>query len=197
MSDAYAGLRIAQGGHVGGNVVEGDPLTFAPSVWSYVIERFGIGSVLDLGCGIGNAADWFARKGLRTIAVDGFKENTDRALYPAVRIDLTQGSVECRVDLVHCQEVVEHIDEKFLDNVLKSLACGKFILMTHALPHPQGLAQGHHHVNEKPPEYWYGHLARVNCHVMPEDTRRIRQLALRDGAKYLAETGLVLANRNR
>ena len=121
------------------------------------------------------------------------QDNVERAVHPAVRIDLTQQAVECRVDLVHCQELVEHIDEKFLDNLLRSLACGKFIVMTHALP-GQG---GYHHVNEKPTQYWLEHLARVNCHALAEDTNRVRKLAAQDGAKYLAATGLVLANRGR
>ena len=30
--------------------------------------------------------------------------------------DLTKGPVVARVDLVHCQEVVEHIEERYLDN---------------------------------------------------------------------------------
>jgi hypothetical protein len=34
--------------------------------------------------------------------------------------------VETRVDLVHCHELVEHIEETFLDNVLASPMCGKY-----------------------------------------------------------------------
>lgn len=197
MADTYAGMRLAQGGHVGGNIIEGDPLTFAPSVWTYMIERFSVRSVLDLGCGAAFSSRWFASKGLDVLAVDGFRDNIERSVFPAVQIDLTKMAVATRVDLVHCQEVVEHVEEAFIDNVLASLACGRVVLMTHALPHPQGLAQGHHHVNEKPPEYWFAAMARVNCHVLPEDTNRVRRLAVAEGAKYLAETGLVLANRNR
>jgi len=61
--------------YLGGNIKEGDPYTFCPRVWTYVIERFCIRSVLDLGSGIGNAADWFFKKGLRTVAVDGLQSN--------------------------------------------------------------------------------------------------------------------------
>ena len=94
---------------------------------------------------------------------------------------------------MHCQEVVEHIEEAFLENLLQSLACGKFILMTHALP-GQG---GYHHVNEKPTEYWVEHLRRYNCHVLAEDTARVRKLAEAENARFLAQTGLVLVNRSR
>jgi hypothetical protein len=56
---------------------------------------------------------------------------------------------------------------------------------------------GHHHVNEKPTDYWLKHLARFNVHLLQTDTARVRQLAAQNGAKYLAETGLVLVNRSR
>lgn len=35
--------------HLGGNIAEGDPFTFAPKVWDYLIKRFAVRSVLDLG----------------------------------------------------------------------------------------------------------------------------------------------------
>jgi hypothetical protein len=61
---SYSGttfVRSKDEPHLGGNVREGDPYTFCPQVWSYVIERFAIRSVLDLGSGIGYAADFFHR----------------------------------------------------------------------------------------------------------------------------------------
>jgi len=190
----YEGLRwITEHPHLGGNSVEGDPYAFAPSVWDYLIKRFAIRSVLDLGGGMAFAADYFHRAGLQVIAVDGLKEKCERSIYPTFQHDLTISSVFCKVDLVHCQELVEHIEEAYLENLLKSLACGKYIVMTNALP-GQG---GHHHVNEQPTEYWIEHLKRYSCEVLAEDTTRIRRLAQNDGAIYLAQTGLVLANSLR
>ena len=195
-TDNYEGLREStdnENPHLGGNIVEGDPYTFAPSVWDYLIKRFAIRSVLDLGAGMAFSSDYFHRSGLRVIAVDGLKENCERSIHPSIQLDLTTSSVFCKVDLVHCHEVVEHIDEVHLENLLRSLACGKYIVMTNALP-GQG---GRHHVNEQPTEYWIEHLKRYSCEVLAEDTTRIRQLAQNDGATYLAQTGLVLANRSR
>ena len=179
--------------HLGGNIAEGDPFTFAPLVWNYLIHRFAIKSVLDLGSGLGYSSQYFFRSGLQVIATDGLKENCAKSIYPSFYCDITKSSLFCRVDLVHCQEVVEHIEEAFLENLLQSLACGKFILMTHALP-GQG---GYHHVNEKPTEYWVEHLRRYNCHVLAEDTARVRKLAEAENARFLAQTGLVLVNRSR
>lgn len=176
--------------HLGGNVIEGDPFTYSPSVWDYLIRRFSIDSVLDLGSGMGYSSSYFHKAGLKVLAVDGMLENCMNAIYPTVQVDLTKSKVSARVGLVHCQEVVEHIEEKYLDNLLSSLTCGRFIVMTNALP-GQG---GYHHVNEQPTEYWIENLRKYNCEVLVEDSNRIRQLARIDNAKYLAATGLVLVN---
>lgn len=190
----YSGLtemRDQDSPHLGGNIREGNPFTYAPSVWDYVVKRFAVRSVLDIGCGLGHASHYFHTMGLQVIAVDGLRENVRQSIYPSVMVDLSKSGVYCNVDLVHCQEVVEHVDEKHLENVLSSLACGKIILMTSATP-GQG---GHHHVNEQPLQYWVDHLKRYRCEVLPEDTRRVRRLAQTDGALYLAQTGLLFANR--
>jgi SAM-dependent methyltransferase len=150
---SYQGTRVvvsASEPHLGGNIAEGDPFTFSPTVGDYLISRFAVNSVLDLGSGSGYAADYFFRRGLKVVAVDGLAENCRKAKFPTMCCDLTKTSVLCRVDLVHCQEVAEHIESAFVDNFLESLTCGKFIVMTHAVP-GQG---GHHHVNEQPASYW-------------------------------------------
>ena len=130
---SYAGLQGVYSpteGHLGGNVREGDPFTFSPKVWQYVVDRFAIQTILDLGSGLGYSAQYFHNLGKKVIAVDGLKENIEQAIFPTIRFDLANGPVHCSVDLTHCQEVVEHIDAKYLDNLLQSMACGKFILIS-------------------------------------------------------------------
>lgn len=179
--------------HLGGNALEGDIATYCPGIWDYVISRFSINSVLDLGCGLGYSSSYFHKSGCKVIAVDGLQYNVENSVFPSLKIDLTASPVKCKVDLVHCHEVVEHIEEKYLDNLLDSLCCGKFILMTNALP-GQG---GYHHVNEQPTEYWIDHLQNRGCEVLIADSNKIRNLASSDGAVFMARTGLLLINRNR
>ena len=190
----YTGLTAVtqpQTPHLGGNISEGDPFTHAPRVWDYLIRRFALRSVLDLGSGLGHSADYFHQAGLRVLAVDGLPDNCLQARHPTLQVDLTQARVTTRVDLVHCQEVVEHIEEQHLDHLLSSLTCGRIIVMTHALP-GQG---GHHHVNEQPTDYWIHHMSRYHCQLLHEDTHRVRQLAGQEGATYLAQSGLVFSNK--
>src|SRR5712692_1389066 len=121
MTDTYDGLELAQSAkdpHLGGSIKGGDPFTYCPAVWDYVIGRFGIESVLDLGSGAGNAAQYFFNKGLKVVAVEGLEDSVVSSIFPAVKLDLTAGPVVTRVDLVHCQEVVEHVEEKYLEHVL-------------------------------------------------------------------------------
>jgi len=76
--------------HLGGNVNVGDPFTYSPRVWDYLLSRFCIKSVLDLGCGIGNASHYFSDKGANVLAVDGLPENIEKSVFPAVCLDLTR-----------------------------------------------------------------------------------------------------------
>lgn len=193
---SYAGLEVTKDNaapHLGGSIKVGDPFTWCPSVWDYLISRFGIETAMDLGSGSGNTALYLYKKGIRIIAVEGYGPSVETSLYPAIRHDLTQAPVVTRVDLVHCQEVVEHIEEAYLENLLSSMLNGKIICMTHALP-GQG---GHHHVNLQPQTYWVSHLERRGALLLEEDTRRVRELAKRDEARYMAASGLVFANTRR
>jgi SAM-dependent methyltransferase len=179
--------------HLGGNILQGDAWTHCPNVWNYVIDRFAVKSVLDLGCGLGYSSLYFKRKGLDVLAVDGMLDNVKNSIYPSLLCDLTKGPVITKVDLVHCHEVVEHIEEQYLDNLLTSLSCGKFILMTNALP-GQG---GYHHVNEQPTEYWIEHLKKYGYDFLEEDSMRVRRIAEHnDGAVWMSKTGSIFSNRN-
>lgn len=192
----YEGLTSAyvdDNSHLGGNIRGGDPFTWCPRVWDYVIDRFGIKSVIDFGSGSGNAALYFHRRGMQVCAVDGLEENVERAIFPTVRHDITTGPFVGKFDLIHCQEVVEHIDAIHLPHLLEMFSRAKFVLMTHAVPGQRGF----HHVNCQPPEYWVGHMAAISMSLFEEDTSRIRALAKAEGAKYMSDTGMVFANNNR
>jgi len=192
----YQGLKnlISQTApHLGGNLDSGDPFTFSPGCWSYLLERFCVRSVLDLGSGLGEASYYFYSKGVAVIAVDGLVDNVENATYPTLCIDLTRDYVNTKVDLVHCQEVVEHIKEEYVGNIIKSFQSGKFVCMTHAFP-GQG---GHHHVNEQPSEYWIELMSRNGFILLQEDTSRIRKIAQQDKALYLSMSGMIFRNQRR
>ena len=190
MPDDYDFVTDETLAHLGGNISYGDLGTFCPGVWDHLIDRFAVSSVLDIGSGIGFSSEYFFRKGVRVVAVDGLPTNCVNAKYPTVLHDLTKGPFVTSVDMVHCQEVVEHIEERYLDNLLASMACGRVVVMTHALP-GQG---GYHHVNLQPPEYWIHHMARYGMKLLAHDTDTVRRLANERGGYFMAQSGLVFAN---
>lgn len=175
--------------HVGGNVWQGDPLTFAPTVWRYMIDRFCARTVLDVGSGRGHAARWFHGAGCAVVAMDASHVNVQRALYPTVHHDLCYGQLTCPVDLVHCQEVAEHIPEQYVDNLIGTLANGQTVLMSHAEPGQTG----YHHVNLQPSDYWIAKLEARGFLFLDIDTARAREYAKRDGADHLARSALVFS----
>lgn len=185
----YDFVTNAQMPHVGGNIWQGDPATHAPRVWAYMVERFGARSVLDLGSGRGHAAAWFHRRGLQVVAVDGDPGNARAALHPTVIHDISTGPLRCPVDLVHCQEVVEHISEAHLPHLMDTLTSGEVVVMSHAMPDQPG----YHHVNCQPSEYWIAQFAARRFNHLTIDTDRIRRLAAQEEAFHLARSGLVFA----
>jgi hypothetical protein len=177
--------------HLGGNFSDGDPATWCPSAWKYIIDKFGIKSVLDVGGGRGWAAKWFTEQGLETTSIEGLEDNVVNAVYPSILHDLTTGPFNKSVDFVNCIEVVEHIEEKFLDNLLTTLCQGKYLLMTHAVPGQKGW----HHVNCQPSDYWINHLKNRNYFLLEEDTRTIQSLARQDGGKHIFRNGMLFEKR--
>lgn len=166
---------------------EGDPFTFAPKVWRYLVERFAVDTVLDLGSGLGHSALYFHKLGAKVVAVDGLKENAESAAFPTVLHDLTIAPFYCKVDLLYCVEVVEHIDELFLPNLLQTFSGAKVVAMTHA----DVGQQGHHHVNCRDESYWVNQMNGAGFKLLPEDTYKVRALGNEDLAHHIARSGLV------
>jgi len=175
--------------HLGGNYAENNHNTFCPESWDYIIKKYNIKSVMDVGSGYGHAAKWFADQGLESIAIDGLDINCQNAVHPTLEVDLTLKSHTADVDMVNCIEVVEHVDEKYLGNLLDTLCCGKYIFMTHGLPKQRG----HHHVNNQLPEYWINHFAARGFEQVPEDSQKIRDLS--GTGKHIRESGMFFVKK--
>lgn len=153
-----------------------------PDVWDRIITKFGIRSVLDVGCGGGYALEWFAKHGVRAVGVEGFQEAIERSPVPhlIVRHDYTKGpyAPRRRFDLCWCAEFVEHVEQRFIANFVASFRCCRFVAMTHAVP-GQG---GFHHVNEQPPAYWEDIMTKHGFELDRKETTRLRKF--RPGVPY-------------
>ena len=179
---------------LGGNVIGGDPQTYHPALWSYLVERFAVRTMLDVGCGEGHCVRFCSTLGVRAYGIDGLRRNVEHAVARVGWHDLRAGVFAMPVDLVHCCEVVEHIDEEYLANVLGTLANGRVIAMTHAVPGQTG----HHHVNCQPSSYWIDALETLGYRFLPEETEEGKRRILASGTwTYFVQSGLILERRRR
>lgn len=158
-------------------MVGGDPRCWFPDLWAWLCVRFDVRTVLDVGCGEGHAVEWFGRHVRFAAGLDGLWWNVDRARKRGVTIlehDITRHPFVSltRYDLVWCCEVVEHIHPDHLDNLLTTLANGRVIAMTHALPGQDG----HHHVNCQDSDYWIRHIEARGYRTLVDETNYGRSL---------------------
>ena len=95
------------------------------------------------------------------------------------------------VDLVWSCEVAEHILPDKVDHYLDTLANGRVVAMTHAVP-GQG---GHHHVNCQPREYWIEKL-NARGYVLSMDNDNIIDISKKEFAwNYFSRTGLLFVRK--
>ena len=177
---------------LGGNIRQGDIHSSSTTLWRYLVDRFGVRSVLDVGCGEGHAVLFFHRMGLVAHGIEGLIHNVRRAVTPIAQHDLLSGPYTMPVDLVWSCEVAEHIEEEKIDFYLDTLANGRVVAMTHAVPGQEG----HHHVNCQTAEYWVQRMQSRGYIISVEDTNLCRNIAAKDHTwTYFSKTGLVFLRR--
>ena len=180
--------------HLGGNYGGGDPGTFFPALWHWLIEKYNIKTVLDVGCGEGYSTRWFLEHDVKVIGIDGLDQNIQKChslgLKDCFVCDLTKSDFTTKpmVDLVWCCEVVEHIEEKFLPNLIKTLQNGKYVAMTHAMPGQDGW----HHVNCKGPLYWIDAMEEAGFKLLSRDTKLAREITAKNS--WFDKSGMIFEN---
>lgn len=173
--------------HLGGNVNGGDAMSWTPTLWAALVKQFEVKSVLDVGCGQGHAVQWFRDHIGSAEGIDGLPRNVAEAVTPIYQHDLRDGAYAVPSDLVWSCEVAEHVEPRFVDNYLDTLASGRVVAMTHAMPDQAG----YHHVNCQPSDYWIERMvARGYVHDWPA-TVAWRHIAANDGHVYFTRSGLV------
>lgn len=166
--------------HLGGYVKGGDPATYYPELWKWLIENKRIIRMLDLGCGEGHAMNYFNSLllpvGGDCFGIDGMPQpQLDRRLF--FQWDYASplmGQPVMSVDFIWCCEFLEHIEERFLWKVAKTIGgCEGYVALTHAGPGQLG----HHHVNCRDAEYWRGFMAGLGFELDVALTTQARLLA--------------------
>lgn len=162
--------------HLGGAIHDGDGNTIMPDVWGYLLVRYEIKSVLDIGCGTGHTLKWFSGFLCNVTGIEGDPECVAKAVIPKERMilfDFTKGAPGINVphDLAWSAEFLEHLEEKYLENVMPSFRLCRYAVITHAEP-GQG---GFHHVNCRTTKYWIDQFGKHGFRYVDDETQRLRR----------------------
>lgn len=186
--------------HLGGTSTHGDPDSWFPELWDWLIAKFDIMDVLDVGCGVGFTQKYFDDVGLLTWGIDCELMKEHHLLLKedicALHVhDFTKGPTLSlnRFDLVWCCEVAEHIEEHYQQNLVDTIVknCCKVVAFCAAPPK----AGGHHHVNCKHWSEWVKVFEENGLTYQPKLTQHAIGLCTesnrRSANNYFRRSGLV------
>lgn len=161
--------------HLGGAYACGDSNTFMPDVWGYLMLRYRIESVLDVGCGYGHSMKWFSDMRLAVTGVEGWRDALDGHLLPGMTIahDYTLGPAplaNATFDMGWSAEFLEHVDEQFIPHYMQDFKRCRLIVVTHAEPGQNG----HHHVTLHDDKWWVDMFARHGFQFDPCESALLR-----------------------
>jgi len=153
------------GGHFGNTNVD------APTL-RYLVARYGIRSMVDVGCGPGGMRGVAQALGVSWVGIDGDPFMGNGAPGEIVLVhDYTTGPFRVAPrDLIWCTEFVEHVEAQYQDHYLATFDAGHVLFLTAA---PPGFP-GWHHVNCQPEIYWIDLLGQHGWVVDTEATQWVR-----------------------
>lgn len=171
-------MKSLERDHLGGcilNDVVGDINTWCPCLWDGLIDLTNAKSMVDVGCGVGYSLQYFSSKGLSVVGIDGLEDVlhhspiSDRIIIHDYTKDAYM--LDRDVDLAWSCEFVEHVEERFVENFMKTFDKCAYVGMTHALPGQVG----YHHVNCQPKEYWINLFAQRGFAYKEVETNTLKE----------------------
>ncbi len=125
--------------YLGGAEPAGDPNTTMIDVWGYLLVKYEVKSVIDIGCGFGHCLKWFAENGLcRITGVEGWGEAVQNTVVPqfVCQHDFCAGPppIGEAFDLAWSSEFLEHVEEQYLPNVMHAFRLARYACITHGEP---------------------------------------------------------------
>lgn len=123
----------------------------------HVLKVFPVKTVIDIGCGTGFWAQWFAFHGCTATGVDlGVPEEARAPKFEYIDHDLVNGYPCSGYDLAVCLEVAEHLPPSSAPLLVEGLAQAPTVLFSAATPGQPGV--GHIHCREH--EFWHEMFAK-------------------------------------
>ena len=153
---------------------------------AHVREKFGIKSIVDVGCGTGGMVEVAHDMGMDAYGIDGDDSLERRA--PIMIHDFSKGAApkfKTKPDLAWSVEFLEHVDEDYQDNYMRAFKQCKYALITFA---PPG-TPGHHHVNCQDDGYWVKVFRKYGFEIDGETTSEVRKISTM-GRDFMRDNGL-------
>ena len=178
------------GGQVRGNV--------DVPLMRYVKEKFGIESIVDIGCGDGTAVKTYAKE----LDLDFYGVDGDWTRLPKteefILHDFSEDKIEfdpddVTFDCAYSVEFLEHVDEECQENYMDLFGRCNYAVVTAA---PPG-CPGRHHVNCRTREYWIDVFGKYGFDFLEEETLEAKEVSHnvcnKGGEKnqYFKETGMI------
>lgn len=183
------GLPMHLGGHENETHIDEGALQF-------LINKFGIKSMIDVGCGPGGMVKTAMDAGLSVQGVDGdFTVERVDEVRPVIEIhDYSKGIREDSetYDLAWSVEFLEHVDPEYIYNFMHDFRKCKYVVCTHALPGQPG----HHHVNCQDTPYWVAIFRAFGFEIDEQTTNEVRQASTMK-ERYMRQQSLFFRNMNR
>ena len=146
-------------------------------VMDYLINKYKIKSILDIGCGLGEQVLLALDYGIKAVGVDGdytidvFKNKNKNFILH----DYTTAPLQTELyDLAWSIEFVEHIREEYISNFMKTFQCCEKAVLTYAST-SQG---GRHHVNKQTSDYWINIFSQYGFKYNELESLKIREIAI-------------------
>lgn len=158
------------------------------------LKEKGVETLLDVGCSVGWQVELANMMGIQAWGLDGDYSLVDNPntkwLSRIFFSDLTKCDpvFPTRFDAVWCVEVAEHIEEKYTDNLLSTLASN--LEWNGLLVFTANEGPGIHHVNLKPESWWIQRLAEFSLIHDPKLTIEIRSRSTMQ-REFIRNTGNV------
>lgn len=188
----YGGAN--EGMHIGG-FLQNDTKSYERNLWHWLIFSQKVTSMLDVGCGMGYSSKYFLDHGVDVLCVEGSHEGVETTVLPKSRVvehDFTRGPwwpKDQVFDIVWSVEFLEHIDQKYLDNVVAAFKSARYLFVSHST------WGGWHHVSVHKSWWWVEKLSAYGFEYSEKLTEISKNLCKgRPEQSYFGMHGLVFRN---
>jgi len=151
------------------------------------LKKRGVRSLLDLGCGPGGQVALASELNIHAEGIDG-----DPSCHPQHLHDFTTGPFtppeSFHFHAVWCVEFLEHVEGKYLDNVMTCILAADPVLVVISAA-PPGKA-GHHHVNCQPSSYWRDLFQGYGLEFSRSRSEQLREASTMK-REFIRERGMV------